>query len=213
MPFSEDPLAARFLQLLRKVVERDGLVVHAWVLMGNHYHLVVRMGAAPLSRSMKSLQQQVTRSRNRRVKVFGPMWQGRFKAKLVDDESYLEQLIAYVHLNPVSAGIVDRPKEYRWSGHRDVLGLRKTPLVSVDDVLALYGASRRQALAAYRSALRSVEESDWSGEDPGNLPWWRLGRPRSEDDLHPIGQRDGRRTRATNESLTAPVLRPIPGSR
>ena len=187
MPFSEEPLAARFLQLLRKIVERDDLVVYAWVLMGNHYHLVVRMGAAPLSRSMKSLQQQVTRSRNRRVKVFGPMWQGRFKAKQVDDEVFLEQLIAYVHLNPVNAGIVDRPKEYRWSGHRDVLGLRKNPLVSVDDVLAMYGASRRQALAAYRSALRSVGDSDWSGDDPGHLPWWRLGRPRSGDDLHAIG--------------------------
>ena len=69
MPFSEESLAARFLQLFRKIVERDELIVYAWVLMGNHYHLVVRMGAAPLSRSMKSLQQQVTRSR--RIKVPG----------------------------------------------------------------------------------------------------------------------------------------------
>ncbi len=188
MPFSEDALAARFLQVLRQVTERDGLVVFAWALLGNHYHLVVRMGPAPLSRSMKSLQQLVTRSRNRRAEVAGPMWQGRFKAKQVDDRSYLSQLIAYVHLNPVKAGMVDRPKEYRWSGHRDVLGLRKTPLVAVDDVLATYGSSRRQALGAYRSALRSVGESDWSGENPGHLPWWQLGRPLSGEDLHPIGQ-------------------------
>ena len=80
-PFAEDALAARFLQLFRQIVERDGLVVFAWVLLGNHYHLVVRMGSVPLSRSMKSLQQGVTRSRNRRAKVFGPLWQGRFKAK------------------------------------------------------------------------------------------------------------------------------------
>ena len=186
-PFSEDTLAARFLQVLRQVAEQDGLVVYAWALMGNHYHLVVRMGPAPLSRSMKSLQQLVTRSRNRRAKVFGPMWQGRFKAKQVEDQSYLSQLIAYVHLNPVKAGIVNRPKEYRWSGHRDVLGLRKTPLVAVDDVLSIYGSSRRQALRSYRSALRSVGESDWSGESPGHLPWWRLGRPRSGEELHPIG--------------------------
>ena len=184
----DDPYEAEeFVETVRRVGDLHNWRVLAWCLMGNHYHLVVRMGAAPLSRSMKSLQQQVTRSRNRRVKVFGPMWQGRFKAKQVDDEVFLEQLIAYVHLNPVNAGIVDRPKEYRWSGHRDVLGLRKKPLVSVDDVLATYGASRRQALAAYRSALRSVGDSDWSGDAPGHLPWWRLGRPRSGDDLHPIG--------------------------
>ena len=188
MPFSEESLAARFLQLFRKIVERDELIVYAWVLMGNHYHLVVRMGVAPLSRSMKSLQQQVTRSRNLRVKVFGPMWQGRFKAKQVNDESYLAQLIAYVHLNPVNAGIVERPKKYRWSGHRDVLGLRKTPIVSVDDVLGLYGSNRRQALHGYRNALRTVRQSDWSGNSPGHLPWWRLGRPRAEEDLHPGGQ-------------------------
>jgi len=187
MPLSEEPLAARFVRLFRRIAERDEMFVYAWVLMGNHYHLVVRMGAAPLSRSMKSLQQQVTRSRNRRAQVVGPMWQGRFKAKQVDDEGYLAQLIAYVHLNPVNAGIVERPKDYRWSGHRDVLGLRKTPIVSVDDVLSLYGSSRRSALRAYRFALREVEQSDWSGKGPGHLPWWRLGRPETEGDLRPDG--------------------------
>ena len=187
-PFADDTLSARFLQVLRQVAERDELVVYAWVLMGNHYHLVARMGPAPLSRSMKSLQQLVTRSRNQRTKVLGPMWQGRFKAKQVDDQTYLSQLIAYVHLNPVTAGVVKQAKEYRWSGHRDVLGLRKRPLVSVDDVLAIYGSSRRPALNAYRNALRSVGESDWSGESPGHLPWWRLGRPRAGEDLHPVGQ-------------------------
>ena len=188
MPFSEEHLAARFQQVFRQIVVRDELVVYGWVLMGNHYHLVVRMGAAPLSRSMKSLQQKVTRSRNQRAKVLGPMWQGRFKAKQVDDEGYLSHLIAYVHLNPVNAGIVDRPKKHRWSGHRDILGLRKTPIVSVDDVLGLYGSNRRQALHGYRNALRTVRQSDWSGNSPGHLPWWRLGRPRAEEDLHPGGQ-------------------------
>ena len=86
------------------------------------------------------------------------MWQGRFKAKLVDDERYLEQLIVYVHLNPVAAGIAGRPKEHRWSGHREVLGLRKASIVAVDDVLAIYGESRRQALKRYRSALPEVAQ-------------------------------------------------------
>ena len=107
MPFVDEDLAGRFVQLLRNVVERDGMVVFAWVLMGNHFHVVVRMGAAPLSRSMKTVQQEVTRAHNRKAKIYGPLWQGRFKAKRVVDEGYLRQLIAYVHLNPVTAGIVD----------------------------------------------------------------------------------------------------------
>lgn len=187
MPFSEESLSVRFLQVLRKTVERDNLAVYAWVLMGNHYHLVIRMGAVPLSRSMKSLQQEVTRSRNRLKTVLGPMWQGRFKAKEVDRRGYLEQLIAYVHLNPVKAGIVDRSKLYRWSGHRDILGYRKTPVVAVDDVLSIYGTSRRQALRGYRLALRDVNQSEWSEEGPGKLPWWRLGRPAAEESLSPKG--------------------------
>ena len=188
MPFTEEFLARRFLEVLRKAVERDDLVVYAWVLMGNHYHLVARMGAVPLSRSMKTLQQEVTRSRNRLEKVFGPMWQGRFKAKQVDRQEYLEKLIAYVHLNPVKAGIVDRSKRYRWSGHRDILGYRKKPVVAVDDVLSVYGSGRRQALRNYRLALRDVSQSEWSEKGPGKLPWWRLGRPVVEEELRPEGQ-------------------------
>jgi REP element-mobilizing transposase RayT len=187
IPFEDEDLATRFVQLLQKVVERDGLVVYAWVLLGNHFHLVVRMGAASLSRSMKTIQQEVTRTRNRKAKIYGALWQGRFKAIRVGDEGYLGQLIAYVHLNPVTAGLVDELKKYRWSGHRDVLGLRRRPIVSVDNVLAVYGESRRLALRGYRSALREVGESDWSNSSPGRLPWWRLGRPAVSDELHPIG--------------------------
>lgn len=187
VPFVDEALAARFVQLTRLVVERDGLVVFAWVLMGNHFHLVVQMSAVPLSRSMKTLQQEVTRTRNRRAEVCGPLWQGRYKAKHVDDQGYLGKLIAYVHLNPVTAGIAAGPNEYRWSGHRDVLGLRKRPIVSVDDVLGLYGASRRAALGAYRSALCSVGDSAWSEKGPGHLPWWPLGRPSTEDKVHSDG--------------------------
>jgi REP element-mobilizing transposase RayT len=176
MPFIDEDLAVRFVLLLRRVVNRDGLVVYAWALMGNHYHLVVRQGAASLSRSMKTLQQEVTWSRNRKAMIAGPLWRGRFRAKRVDDPNYLRQLIAYVHLNPVTAGLVNRPTSYRWSGHREVLGMRAKPIVAVDGVLAVFGQRRREAVAAYRSALRDVAESDWSSEPPGRLPWWR---PRS----------------------------------
>jgi REP element-mobilizing transposase RayT len=183
MELSEEELAARFVALLRMVVDRDEVTVFAWCLLGNHYHLVVRQGAAPLSRPMKTLQQGVTRTRNVRGRVLGPLWQGRFKAKEVADERYLAQLIAYVHLNPVKAGLAEEVGGYRWSGHRDIVGRRRDPIVAVDDVLLLYGETRRPALRAYRSAMASVDGETWSGAGPGELPWWRLGRPTEEERL------------------------------
>lgn len=186
MPFTDEALASRFVLLLRRVVKRDELLVYAWALMGNHYHLVVRQGAPSLSRSMKTLQQEVTWCRNIRASIDGPLWRGRFRAKRVDDERYLAQLIAYAHLNPVTAGVVDEPSNYRWSGHREVLGRETRPIVSVDSVLALFGQCRQEAVRAYHSALREVGDSDWSGEGPGRLPWWRPGRLVTGRALNPV---------------------------
>ena len=132
---------------------------------------------------MKTLQQKMTRVRNLRDRIYGPLWQGRFKAKEVGDENYLIQLIAYVHLNTVTAGLADEAGGYRWSGHRDVIGKRRDPLVAVDDVLLLYGETRRRALRSYRGALASASEEEWRSEGPGRLPWWKTGRPTEEERL------------------------------
>jgi len=73
--------------------------------------------AVPLDRPMRSVQQRFTRQFNARHRVFGPLWQGRYRAKLVADERYLGQLFAFIHLNPVTAGMVIDPSQYEWSGH------------------------------------------------------------------------------------------------
>lgn len=181
--FSDDTLTERFVDLLRHVVKRDEAVVLGWSLLGNHFHLILRQGPVSLSRTIKTLQQGVTRSRNIRDRTFGPLWQGRFKAKEVSDDHYLMQLVAYVHLNPVKAGLAENADEYRWSGHQDIVSHRANPLVAVDDVLLVYGQTRRKALRNYRSAMAGVDGEDWSGAGPGRLPWWRLGRPTEEDRL------------------------------
>jgi hypothetical protein len=92
--FSDEELAATFVSMLRLALGRDEVAVLAWCLLGNHYHLVDRQGPVPLSRPMKTLQQGVTRARNLRWRVFGPLWQGRFKAKEVVDSNLLRELLA-----------------------------------------------------------------------------------------------------------------------
>ena len=123
--FDQEKEAEAFVGLLRDVAERDGLTIFAWCLMSNHYHLAVRTGVISLDRPMQSLQQRVTRGVNLRRRVYGPLWQGRYRAKLVKDQRYLDQLLIYIHLNAVTAGIVDDPAEYRWSGRCELLGNAK----------------------------------------------------------------------------------------
>jgi len=183
MVFEDEELARRFVDVFRQTVDQDEIAVLGWCLLGNHYHMILRQGPVPLSRSMKAIQQAVTRTRNRRDQTFGPLWQGRFKAKEVSDDDYLRQLVAYVHLNPVKAGLCKAVDDHRLSGHRDVVGQRRKPIVRVDDVLLIFGDKRREALRSYRGALAGIGGEEWANEGPGNLPWWRLGRPTEEERL------------------------------
>ncbi len=181
MPFTDETLAKSFVEELRAIVDRHQPMVLGWCLLGNHFHLILRQGPVSLSRTMQVLQQRVTRTWNTREETFGPLWQGRFKAKEVTSDNYLLALVAYVHLNPVKAGLVDDVDRYRWSGHRGIIGRLREPIVAVDDVLALYGETRRRALRGYRSKLSTIAAEEWSSGLPGELPWWRRGRPTEEE--------------------------------
>ena len=205
--FAEEAVALRFRDLLREVVQRDELTVFAWCLMSNHYHLAVRTNTVPLDRPLRSLQWRVTRSVNASRGVFGPLWQGRYRAKLVSEQRYLDQLLAYIHLNPVTAGIVDDPAKYRWSGHREIIRSSKEPIVDVDEVLSLFGATRRSARAAYVRRLRAAAAEPWIGENPGWLPWGGWGDPRRRRSRTPRSPSGGNESACGLVKSTAPPSR------
>lgn len=179
--FGDDHEALFLLDAIREVRDRDGFIVLAWCIMGNHYHLAVRCATVPLWRSMASIHTKVSKSYNARYRVYGPFWQGRYKAKLVETPEYLRQLLLHIHLNPVTAGIVDRPDDYSWSGHREVVRRFKNPLVDPDQLLLAFDETRKAARRAHLSSLRAAVDEEWMNGAPGTLPWWPLGRPRRDD--------------------------------
>jgi len=205
--FENDEVADAFVELLRDLTQRDGITVFAWALLPTHFHIALRTGAISLDRPMRSLQQRTARRINARLQLFGPLWQGRYRAKMVQDQRYLNQLLGYIHLNPVVAGLVDDPAEYRWSGHNEILGAAARPIVDADEVLRLFGATRAEARAAYVQALKGARDVQWVGELPGRLPWWRLGRPaRSELEDPDATGRAGRLEAAERRLLGRPAI-------
>ena len=183
--FEEEAEAQALVDLLREVKRRDGLLVYAWCVLPTHYHVLIRTTSRPLWRSLVTVQVRYSKSVNRRHRVRGPVWQSRYKAKLVEDQRYFDQLVVYVHLNPVAAGLVSDPGEWPWSGHREIVKRSKDPLVDIDEVLQGFGNERRAARRRYVSVLRAGGQQPWIGEGPGGLPWWRFGRPPEEEKLEP----------------------------
>jgi putative transposase len=160
--FRDDDDRGRFTEALAECAERFGLVVHAYCLMPNHYHLIVETPRANLSGSLGWLQTTYSIRFNRRHDRSGHLFQGRFKALLVEADGYARELVRYVHLNPVRPrdkkaaipaerrGMLDR---YRWSSHRAYAGLSQTPEWLSLDWLGYWGRRLSDARQGYRRSM------------------------------------------------------------
>ena len=167
--FADPEEAIEFVELLRKVKQRDGLTVFAWALLSNHYHIALRTSAIPLSRSMQYLQGTYSRRFNRRWKRTGPLWQSRYQARVIDDQESFDRVMVYVHLNPVRAGLTDDPSEYVFCGHRELMGKVKDPLVDVDQALIGFGDTLKQARRQYSARVRAGIDDDELDASPGRF--------------------------------------------
>ncbi len=142
----------RFYLLMQEGVVRYGHRIHGFCLMSNHVHLVIQVGEVPLSRIMQNISFRYTRWINSCHKRTGHLFQGRFKAILVDEDSYLLELVRYTHLNPVRASIVKNSLDYPWSSHAAYLGLETIPWLEIETVLSRFSErldSARQQYAEF----------------------------------------------------------------
>jgi putative transposase len=147
--FFDDDDRERFCALLSEGVDRFGYRVHGFCLMPNHVHLALQAGQDPLSGSLQNLAFRYTQAINRKLGRAGHLFQGRYKALLVDHDAYLLELVRYIHLNPVRARMVRDPARYLWSGHRAYLGNVALPWLTTESVLAQLGGSLGVARRRY----------------------------------------------------------------
>ncbi len=157
--FEDDQDRQMFLSILEQVVQQFNWLCHAWCLMDNHYHLLVQTPDGNLSKGMRQLNGVYTQASNRRHQRVGHLFQGRFKAILVDSDAYLLELTRYVVLNPVRANMVKNPQDWIWSSYRASTGLESAPPWLQVDALLVQFATRR-SLAQQRYAQFVAEGID-----------------------------------------------------
>ena len=154
--YLEDSDFEIFLNLLNTVCSRYNWVIHAYCLMDNHYHLLVETLDANLSKGMRQLNGVFTQSINRKHGRVGHLFQGRYKAILVDKDAYLLELCRYIVLNPVRAKMVDTPDEWLWSSWHCMVGKQASPnWLATDALLNYFDKDRSVAIAEY---IHFVEE-------------------------------------------------------
>jgi REP element-mobilizing transposase RayT len=150
--YADDEDRHIFVAVLEDVVCRFHWLCHAYCLMDNHYHLMVETPDGNLPQGMRQLNGVYTQRVNRRHGRVGHVFQGRYKAILVERDSYLLELCRYVVLNPVRAGLVQAPWDSPWSSYRATAGLVcPSPWLTTEWVLAQFGRQRHQAQARYQT--------------------------------------------------------------
>lgn len=160
----------KFLSYFESSAERYGAVIHAYCLLSNHYHILLETSAGNLSQIMRHINGAYTIYFNIKRKRAGHLFQGRFKAILVEADEYVTELSRYIHLNPVRAGIVARPEEYRWSSYRNFIGQEKTPeWLKTGFILDYFGKGATEAGKKYQTFVEDLIGKEYESPLQGTV--------------------------------------------
>jgi len=161
--FTDDTDRRVFCGLLGKVIGRSGYLCYGWSLMDNHYHLVLRCSDTPLEQPMRTLNAGYARHFNDRTERHGYVFQDRYKSVITQDQNYLQELIRYVHLNPLRGGLCRNIKQldnYPWSGHAVLMGNGSAAFQTTEAVMKRFGSTPESAREGYRRFIIAGTEED-----------------------------------------------------
>ena len=162
--FKDDQDRETFLKILALVNKRYHWLCHAYCLMDNHYHLMIETPDGNLSLGMRQLNGVYTQARNKRRNKTGHLFQGRYKAILIQKDSHLLEVCRYVVLNPVRAKMVEKPEDWKWSSYRATAG--KAPphsCLTTDWILGQFSRTRAKAAKEYRQFVHwGIGKTIWN---------------------------------------------------
>lgn len=159
----------RICFLLQQGVERYGHRIHAFCLMDNHVHLLIQVSNIPISKIVQNVAFRYSQYVNRRYKKVGHLFQGRFRAILLDENNYFLRLVRYIHLNPVRAKVAIAPENYKWSSHNAYLGREEITWLTLNHTFIKFDHILDNARRLYDHYIRKEESQDSLEELRGNF--------------------------------------------
>lgn len=166
-----------YLECLQSAIVKNKLAIHAFVLMTNHVHLLGSPETeVSISKTLQSVGRRYVQYFNSRYKRTGTLWEGRYKATIIDSEQYLLTCMRYIELNPVRAGMVNKPNEYPWSSYTANAEGKLSTLIKEHDVFSKLGANGAERRSAYQQLFRlTISKSDLNDLRETTNKGWALG--------------------------------------
>ncbi len=158
--FKESIDKGYFIKLLKESMEGMSYKLYGYVLMDNHYHLIIQVFDKKLQEIMHQINNKYSKYFNYKFKRVGHVFQGRYKSTLVQDERYLISLIRYIHQNPIKAGMSKKIEEYKWSS--DVFyRINNNEFITIDTILDMLSSDRKEAISKYGDYMQQEEQTDY----------------------------------------------------
>jgi len=153
-----------YIDRLKKYHKRYKFILYVYILMANHVHLLVETGMIPLSKIMQGIQQSYTAYFHKKYDSVGHVFQGRYKSILCQRDNYLLELVRYIHLNPVRAGLMDTPEDFPWSSHQVYIGRLHQAFIEKDFILNMFSEDEFIGETLYRQFIEDGLNKDY--QDP-----------------------------------------------